>query len=63
MTSATWRGVATRWPLDWAEVAVGWLIHPVSVIGGCTTLAVTPKRASSVAALRVKLTWAALAAP
>ena len=25
-----------------AEAAVRWLIQPVSVIGGCTTLAVTP---------------------
>ena len=63
MTSATWRGVAMRWPEDCAEVAGPRLIQPVSVIGGCTTLAVTPNRANSVAALSVKLTCAALAAP
>ena len=56
ITSATSFGVATRRPAERAAAAVWVLIQPVSVMGGWTTFAVTPWRASSLAALRVKLT-------
>ena len=42
ITAATSFGVATRRPAERAADAVAASIHPVSVIGGWTMLAVTP---------------------
>jgi hypothetical protein len=42
ITSATSVGVAIRCPDEWACVAMERFTQPVSVMGGYTTLAVTP---------------------
>jgi hypothetical protein len=52
ITAATWSGVATcvRSGLEATKARRSSLTQPVSVTGGWTTLAVTPRSASSIAA-------------
>jgi hypothetical protein len=52
LTAATWMGVATwvRSGLEATKARTSSLTQPASVTGGWTTLAVTPRSASSIAA-------------